>query len=111
MRIETKYFSDDGKEFETRQEAQDYELGLKLKENGLSGFSKSELTIGNGVDIVDHLPFEAPWLGAMGACMVKIFEIKRDDKGSVLFGVGNEEPPVVAWVSANDFFDETTLRY
>lgn len=72
----------------------------------LSGFTTQELTIGKGIAVVDRLPFEAPWLNTFGACIVKIFEVKREEDGSVMFGIGNEEPPIIAWVIADAFYKE-----
>lgn len=106
MKTVTRYFSDDGKEFATASEVEDYELRLKLEAAGLSNFTKQELTIGHGLGVVDHLPFEAPWMGSLGSCLVNIYEVKREDDGSVKFGVGNEQPPILDWVSANDFYHE-----
>lgn len=100
-----RYIADDGKEFQTAEECQKYEFDLKLNLAGLSFFTKSELTIGMGLTTVDHLPFVAPWMNGLGACSVKIYEVKRED-GVVKFGVGNEEPPIVAWVKADDFYCE-----
>jgi hypothetical protein len=101
----TRYFADDGKEFATQLQCENYELAQRLERAGLSNFTKQELTIGRGLTTVDHLPFEAPWMNGMGACTVKIFEVKRDD-GVVKFGVGNEIPPILAWVVADDFYEE-----
>ena len=49
---------------------------------------------------------EAPWLGPLGACFARVYDLRLDADGVVEFGVGNEKPPVVAWVKAEDFFDE-----
>lgn len=102
---QTQYFSDDGKEFATRDECWDYEFKQKLEAAGLTNFTREELTIGRGITTVDHLPFEAPWRGPFGASLVKVYEVKRED-GMVKFGVGNEQPPILAWVVANDFYNE-----
>ena len=106
MKTITQYFSDDGKQFETRADVEDYELNLKLEAAGLSNFTKQELTIGRGLTMVDHLPYEAPWMGPFGSCVVNIFEVKRGEDGIVKFGVGNEQPPILDWVVADAFYDE-----
>jgi len=49
---------------------------------------------------------EAPWMGVLGAFLVKVYDIRLDAEGSAEFGVGNKRPPVLAWVKAEDFFDE-----
>ncbi|MBD3208587.1 MAG: hypothetical protein GF370_03985 [Candidatus Nealsonbacteria bacterium] len=45
-----------------------------------------------------------PWLGAFGACLVKVYGIRHDNKGEVEFGIGNEEPPILGWVKKEDFY-------
>ena len=49
---------------------------------------------------------EAPWMGPFGASLVKIYGIRRAEDGSVEFGIGNEEPPILGWVHATDFYNE-----
>lgn len=51
----------------------------------------------------------APWLGAFGACFVKIWDIRQREDGTVEYGVGNEtEPPKeeLVWITGDKFYDE-----
>ena len=48
---------------------------------------------------------EAPWLTAIGVSLVKVYGIRRRG-GVVEFGIGNETPPILGWVSLKDFFNE-----
>jgi len=89
------------------QELRDIESQLTVSQAGLPIllFTRSERTIGNGVMVVEDIPCEAPWMGALGACKVKIYAMRR--RGDLVeFGVGNEEPPIISWISANDFANE-----
>lgn len=49
---------------------------------------------------------EAPWITAMGSCLVRVYDIRRGEDGRAEFGVGNETLPILAWVNAEDFFEE-----
>ena len=52
---------------------------------------------------------EAPWLGAFGACFVKIWDIRRREDGVVEYGIGNEtepSPDLIAWITAEKFYSE-----
>ncbi len=69
-------------------------------------FSKEERTIAKGLLVVEDPGTEAPWLGAFGACFVKVYGIRRAEDGTVEFGVGEETPPISAWVKADDFYGE-----
>jgi hypothetical protein len=100
-----QFFSDDGKEFQTESDCLDYEFNQKIAAAGLTDFTRQELTIGKGLTTIDHLPFQAPWMNALGSCFVNVYEVKREN-GVVKFGVGNEKPPVLVWVDADDFYDE-----
>jgi hypothetical protein len=78
------------------------ELTVSQESQPLDTFTEKERTIGKGLCIVDSLPFQAPWMSALGACNVNIFGIRR--RGHLVeFGVGNEKPPILDWITANDF--------
>jgi hypothetical protein len=52
---------------------------------------------------------EAPWLNAMGACLVKIWDIRREPDNTIMYGIGNEtkpSPDEITWVPGGAFFDE-----
>jgi len=88
-------------------EIQDVESKLTVSQIGapIYTFTKEERTVGYGILVVEDFPCEAPWMGSMGACLVKIYAMRR--RGDLVeFGVGNEEPPILAWIQANDFADE-----
>lgn len=68
-------------------------------------FSEKERTVGDGITTVS-CGSEAPWLSPFGACLVKVYGIRRNENGTVEFGVGNEQPPILAWVTAKDFYNE-----
>jgi hypothetical protein len=68
-------------------------------------FTQQERTVGKGITIIKAPGDEAPILSAFGAALVRVYGIRRKD-GIVQFGVGNEEPPILDWIEANDFFDE-----
>jgi len=69
-------------------------------------FSVEERRIGKGL-LVAEPDCEAPWLSAFGACLVKVYGIRRNaESGTVEFGVGNESPPILGWVTANDFYHQ-----
>lgn len=83
------------------------EEGLKVcqETDDIKNFTKDERTIGKGVMVVEKLGQKAPWLNGFGACLIKIYGIRR--RGDLVeFGIGNEEPPILGWVKANDFFEE-----
>lgn len=51
----------------------------------------------------------APWMGALGACFVKIWDIRRRDDGIVEYGIGNETRPSddkMGWITADKFYSE-----
>jgi hypothetical protein len=67
-------------------------------------FTEGERTIHNLL-VLERPGTEAPWLTAHGAGFVKIYGIRRRD-GVVEFGIGNETPPILGWVTADRFYDE-----
>jgi hypothetical protein len=69
-------------------------------------FSRGERTVGRGLVTVGH-GSEAPWLTPFGVGLVKVYGIRRNkETGQVEFGIGNEEPPILGWVTADRFYDE-----
>jgi len=48
--------------------------------------------------IIEKPGIALPWLGPFGACLVKVYGIRHNDKGEVEFGIGNEAPPILGWV-------------
>lgn len=79
-------------------------------------YTEEERTIGKGLMLVEKIPCEAPWLGALGSGMIMIIGIRRKD-GKVEFQVGDEkkkpyidedskEEDKSVWVEADDFYDE-----
>jgi len=73
-------------------------------------YEESELKIGHGIAIVDSIPFEAPWLNAFGACLIKITDLRRNEKGEVEFQLGDENNKPYKngniWRKADAFFEE-----
>lgn len=52
---------------------------------------------------------EAPWMGAFGACLVKIWDIRRSADGAIEYGIGNEDEPAadeIGWVTGDKFARE-----
>jgi hypothetical protein len=58
-----------------------------------------------GQPVVVEVGSEMPWLSGLGACLVKVHDI-RETAGTVEYGIGNEEPPVLAWVTGDRFYNE-----
>lgn len=71
----------------------------------LLGFSKAELSMPYG-ETLTGLPSEAPWLTPLGVGLVVIFAVRRADDGHVEFGIGNQAPPILAWVRKESFHNE-----
>jgi hypothetical protein len=70
-------------------------------------FTEAERTIRvDGSPVILSKGSEAPWLSPLGACLVKVYDFRRREDGKVEFGVGNETPPILGWVTAEEFFDE-----
>ena len=78
--------------------------------NQLENFTPDELTIGKGVEQVDSLPCEAPWLSPYGACLIKITDVRRNKDGIVEFQLGDESSIPYengeVWVVADAFYSE-----
>lgn len=78
--------------------------------NCIDGFTHEELTIGNGLETVTSLPFEAPWLSPLGVGLIMITDIRRNENNIVEFQLGNEEAIPYedgnAWAEADDFYCE-----
>ena len=73
----------------------------------LDSFTEDERTIpvrGNPL-VVNEAGTEAPWMSAFGACLVKVYGMRRLE-GQVQFGIGDEELPILGWVGAGDFYEE-----
>lgn len=73
------------------------------------GLRREELDI-HGLVQVRTLPCEAPWLGAFGACLVMITDVRRGDDGQVEFQIGDEHAVPyengTVWRKASAFYDE-----
>ena len=95
-------------EEERRRKQKEYEIEREKPEfqhsESFNDFTDEERTIACGLQ-VDDPGTEAPWEGPYGVCMVKIYGIRRKN-GVVEFGVGNETPPILDWVKADDFHYE-----
>ena len=114
MIVETKitYISDDGLRFsdmgscrshEEKKEAWKEKLRLKLGE-----YDESELLLG-GHALLETLPFEAPWCGPYGACMVMVTDVRRET-GVVEFQLADENCDPYdngsIWRPAISFYEE-----
>ena len=70
-------------------------------------FSASERTIAGGLVTIEKPGTKAPWLSPFGACLVKVYGIRRNpETNRVEFGIGNEKPPILGWVTEDKFYDE-----
>lgn len=67
-------------------------------------FTAEERTVGKGIAVVSQNS-EVPWLTPYGVGLVKVYGIRRRE-GVVEFGIGNEEPPILGWVTADQFYHE-----
>ena len=68
-------------------------------------FSAEERAIHNLL-IIKEIGQEAQWFGPFGACLVKVYGMRRALDGGVEFGIGSEKPPILGWVKAEEFFNE-----
>lgn len=117
------YFNVDSRKFAEMLEEKTIEIGkfterieeaviklrkLRLVEQNsepLEKFSEEERRVGNGLFILSELGEEAPWFTPYGVGVVKIYGIRRKE-GKVEFGIGNETPPILSWVTADRFWNE-----
>jgi len=71
---------------------------------------RKELIIGHGLVCVNGLPFTAPWMSGLGACLINITNIRRGVGGKLEFQLGDESAkPYKAgtvWCGADDFYYE-----
>jgi len=79
--------------------------GVSQDSEPFEDFTEAERNI-HGLLIVKGPGTAVPWLNGYGACLVKIYGIRRSSEGKVEFGIGNEKPPILGWVTADRFFDE-----
>lgn len=102
-----KEFKKQEKELERRRK--EYEIESVKPEfqesEPFENFTDKELTIANGLVIVKKSGTVAPWLGPYGACLIKVYGVRRKNN-KVEFGVGNEKPPILAWITAGEFYTE-----
>lgn len=83
----------------------DAELPVSQEGHPISAFTAAELGILPGGKKISSLPAQAPWMSAGGACMVKVYAVRRRGK-RVEFGIGNEELPILGWVEKSAFYGE-----
>lgn len=82
-------------------------IQLKKQSAHFQAFSKEERTIKvDGESLILDAGTEAPWLSGLGACLIRVYDIRRNEKGQVEFGIGNETLPILGYVSAKAFFNE-----
>ena len=77
---------------------------VSQKSEPFENFTEGERNI-KGLVTVSAPGTEAPWLTPFGAGLVRIYGIRRRE-GKIEFGIGNEEPPILGWVTQDKFFDE-----
>lgn len=113
--ITVEYFiSEDGKQFNDQEKCLEHEKKhkefIELFESKIGKFDEHDLIIGKGIAKVTSLPFEAPWLSAFGACLIKISDVKRSDEGTVLFQLADESGTPYEggkhWVTGDTFYSE-----
>lgn len=81
-------------------------MSVSQQTDPISQYRPEERTIMvDGEPVILGINSEAPWLSWAGACLVKVYGFRRVD-GAVEFGIGNENPPIIAWVKADAFFHE-----
>jgi len=69
-------------------------------------FTDKELTIAGGLVTIKKSGAEAPWLSPYGACLVKVYGVRRKNN-RVEFGIGgHEKTPILAWITAGEFYTE-----
>ncbi len=88
------------------------ELEIKIDEmtkvsqtyQSVTHFTKEERTVGPGVEITKYGQ-EVPWMTPLGAGMIKVWGMRR--RGNrVEYGVGDRTMPILAWVTADEFYKE-----
>lgn len=89
---------------EMEKRAKEPRESISQESEPFENFTERERNI-KGLVTVESPGTEAPWMSPLGACLVKVFGIRRRN-GRVEFGVGNEEPPILAWVTKDKFYDE-----
>ena len=60
----------------------------------------------SGDTVLLNIGSAAPWLSWSGVCLVKVWGLRRSPSGEPEFGIGNEKPPVLAWVKDTEFHGE-----
>lgn len=117
MRKVIIYYAGDGRRFEDEASCLKWEERLtafrKSIEVKIGEYDEGELEIGKGATHVKVLPCEAPWLSPLGACLIKIIDIRRNEDGIVEFQLGDEENKPYTkdngetyWAKADEFYDE-----
>lgn len=57
---------------------------------------------------VKSLPFTAPWMSGLGACLINVTDIRRGDDGELEFQLADEDNKPyddgTAWVKKGDFY-------
>ena len=79
---------------------------VEIEEETWKGIKTSERTPWFGIVSEGT---EAPWLNAMGACLVRVWDIRKNAEGVVEYGIGNETRPPdneIAWITKDEFFEE-----
>ena len=78
-------------------------------DNLVEHFTLTERTLVSGFLTVGRSPVEAPLsdraLDGLGIRIVSIHAMRRTEGGVVEFGIGNEAPPILAWVTRDKFSD------
>ena len=102
-----KEFKKREKEFEKKQKELKIESAKPefQESEPFENFTDKELTIANGLVTVKKSGTVAPWLSPYGACLIKVYGVRRKNN-KVEFGIGNKKPPILGWVTAGEFFTE-----
>lgn len=103
--LEDYYKACGGQDFEVtfQEEVQSEPSPVSQESEPFENFTREERTVKGGLVVTKGS--EAPWLTSTGVGMVKVYGIRRCE-GVVEFGIGNEEPSILGWVTADRFWPE-----
>lgn len=82
-------------------------ISLVKASGRFEAFSEEERTLDiDGFPEIVSSGFEAPWLTPFGTGLIRVYDIRRNEKGVVEFGVGNQTLPILSYVTSDKFYNE-----
>ncbi len=114
LKTETRitYIADDGTRFNNEVACLKHEEKIaafrELVNEKIGDYQDAELLLGGHAQM-DSLPFEAPWMSPLGACLINVTGLRRSG-GVVEFQLGDSSGVPYengnAWCKAGDFYSE-----